>query len=141
MLFLTENEFIDVVQEEQFQDVVTVSSSSILALARFRRRSEGDIIVNANNEMLPYSVHVTRDDAAHLIQSHRVWGAEKVDNFSPSPVAYCYRGYERETENAVWGYCWANEFDDYYCSQDDLEDVRFFPLFKVPKELAESNKG
>jgi hypothetical protein len=33
MLFLTESDFIDVVKEEQFDDVVTVSASSPLALA------------------------------------------------------------------------------------------------------------
>lgn len=135
MLFLTENDFIDVVKEEQFQDVVTVSASSPLVLSRFRRYSEGKIIMNADNMVFPYIVHVTIDDAAHLIKSSRVYGAEKVANFSPEPVAYCYRGYERETENPTWGYCWPAEVDDVYFSLDDLEDVRFYPLFEIPKEL------
>jgi hypothetical protein len=135
MLFLTENDFVDVVKEQQFKDVVTVSASSALTLARFRRYSEGKIIVNPENMAFPFMVHVSTSDAAHLIKSSRVYAADKVDNISPEPVAYCYRGFERETENPTWGYCWPNEVDDIYYSLDDLEDVSFYPLFEIPKEL------
>ena len=60
MLFLADSDFIDVVKEEQFNDVVTVSASSPLALAKFKHHSEGKIIVNADNFAFPFIAHHTR---------------------------------------------------------------------------------
>jgi hypothetical protein len=135
MLFLADDTFIDVVQEEQFQDVVTVSASSALALSKFKRHSEGKIIINPADMVFPYMVHVTIDSAAHLLQSSKVYGVKKEKNISPEPVAFCFRGIEKGTENPTWGYCWPGEVDDVYFSLDDVEDVHFFPLFEIPRDL------
>lgn len=137
MLFLAENGFIDVVKEEQFEDVVTVSASSALSLAEFRRHSEGKIVVNAKNLAFPFIVHVTPDSAAYLLKTTKVFVAEKVENFSPEPVAYCFRGTEEGTENPSWGYCWPNEVDDIRYGGIGIEEMSFYPLFEIPKELAD----
>ncbi len=67
MLFLTESDFIDVVKEEQFDDVVTVSASSPLALAKFKHHSENEIVVNTDNFAFPFAVYVTRESAASAV--------------------------------------------------------------------------
>lgn len=137
MLFLADNDFYDVVQEEQFNDVVTVSASSALALSKFKRHSEGKIIMNPADMAFPFLVHVTIDSAAYLLKSSKVYGVKKEQNISPEPVAFCFRGTEKQTDNPTWGYCWPTEVDDVYFSLDDVEDVKFFPLFEVPRELQE----
>lgn len=137
MLFLADSDFIDVVKEEQFSDVLTVSASTLLALAKFRRHSESKIIVNDQNLAFPFTVHVTPESAAHLLQCSRVYSAEKVANFSPEPVAFCFRGYDSETEDPTWGYCWPEDVEDIRYSIDGVRDVSFFPLFEVPIELQE----
>jgi hypothetical protein len=135
MLFLAENDFFDVVREEQFKDVVTVSASSPLALAKFRPHSEGMIIVNKDDMVFPFMVHVTAGSAAYLLQTTRVFGAETVQQISPPAVAFCFRGTHSETQDPTGGYCWPDEVDDVYFALTDLEDISFYPLFEVPSDL------
>jgi hypothetical protein len=135
MLFLTDSDFIDVVKEEQFNDVVTISASSPLALAKFKHHSESKIIVNGENFAFPFTVHVTPESAAYLLKCNRVYSAEKVTNFSPEPVAFCFRGYDSETEDPTWGYCWPNEVDDIKYGIIGVKDMSFYPLFEIPREL------
>ena len=137
MLFLKDNEFFDVVKEEQFEDVVTVSASSALSLSMFKRYSEGKIMMNEKNFAFPFMVYVTPDTAAYLLKTTKVYVAEKVENFSPEPVAYCFRGIEEGTENPTWGYCWPNEIDDIRYGMPGIEEMSFYPLFEIPKELAD----
>ncbi|MEY3129228.1 MAG: hypothetical protein RL405_548 [Actinomycetota bacterium] len=138
MLFLTESDFIDVVKEEQFDDVVTVSASSPLALAKFKHHSENEIVVNTDNFAFPFAVYVTRESAAHLLKCSRVYSAETVANFSPEPVAYCFRGYDSETEDPTWGYCWPDDVEHIRFGIVGVKDMNFYPLFEVPAELQES---
>lgn len=138
MLFLTDNDFIDVVKEEQFADVVTVSASSPLALAKFRHHSESKIVVNTENFAFPFAVYVTPESAAHLLKCSRVYSAEKVASFSSEPVAYCFRGYDSETEDPTWGYCWPDEVEDIRFGIVGIKELSFYPLFEVPEELQES---
>jgi hypothetical protein len=135
MLFLDDIDFIDVVKEEQFNDVVTVSASSPLALAKFQYHSESKIIVNDQNFAFPFTVHITPDSAAYLLKCNRVYSAEKVANISPGPVAFCYRGYDSETEDPTWGYCWPDEVDDIKYGIIGVKDMSLYPLFEVPSEL------
>ncbi len=137
MLFLNEDTFIDVVQEEQFQDVVTVSASSPLALSKFKRQSESKIIMNSNDMAFPFMVHVTKDSAAQLLKTNKVYGVKKEENISPEPVAYCFRGFDSETEDPTWGYCSPNEVDDIKYGIIGVEEMSFFPLFEIPSELQE----
>jgi hypothetical protein len=136
MLFLNDNNFIDVVREPQFPGLVTVCASSPLALAPYRRYSEGAIVRNTDpGATLPYMVHITLANALQLIgtESHNLEFVE--ENISPAAVAYCFSGYEKEGGNQSWGYCWPDEIEDVRSALDDLEDIVFYPLFEVPSDL------
>jgi hypothetical protein len=140
MLFLIESDLIDVVKEDQFDDVVTVSAASPLALAKFKHHGEGDIVVNTENFTFPFAIYVTPDSAAHLLKSSRVYAAETVQSFSAKPVAYCFRGYDSETEDPTWGYCWPDEVDDLRFGIVGVKEMSFYPLFEVPAEMLELQK-
>lgn len=138
MMFLTKFGFVDVVRERDFPGMVTVRSSTLGGLAQFKRRTMARPVMAVRDAALwPYLLHVRVEAANSALNTHKIYGAEKIRRVSPKPVAFYYNAWQHEGDDNAQGYAWPEEVDDLRWSIDGFDEWEFYPVFEVPAELRE----
>jgi hypothetical protein len=142
VLVAFENDFVDVIREAGYRDLLTLRSSSEAALKRFETHSMSTVL-QVPHHIYTHILHVS-EEAMRI--EHPKLDFSKVEKFqrlTPAPVAYAYEWAvdhgEENLEGCYW-FCWADEVD---ATRDGLlqgEDEvagepRFYPLFYIPNEL------
>ena len=142
MLVAFENDFVDVIREAGYCDLLTLRSSSKKALKRFEGHTSSTIL-RVPHHIYTHILHVSEDSMRIENPTLDFSMVEKYQRLTPAPIAYAYdwaidHG-EGNLEGCYW-FCWADEVDAVRAAllhgEDEIAgDPRFFPLFYIPNEL------
>jgi hypothetical protein len=151
MLYQRETGFIDVVIEPQFKDftfgsqLCSVRSTDLSSLMSMKNSVRGEIDFNQYDPMYPFTGFAYLDDLARELKTKSL--LQFVDpaetNFTRSPVAFMYLGFEEPGDWGIDGDTWQgdlhpDEVHDFQFSVDaSFEYFRVWPLFHLPASLKE----
>jgi hypothetical protein len=151
VLYRRESGFIDIVIEPQFKDysfgsqLCSVRSTDLSTLMSMKSSVRGEIDFNQYDPMYPFTGFGYLDDLARELKTKSllqfVDPAER--NFTRTPAAFMYLGFEGPDEWGLDGDTWQgdiypDEVHDFQFSVDaSFEYFRVWPLFHVPASLRE----
>jgi len=142
LLVAFENDFVDVIREAGYRDLLTLRSSSKKALKRFEGHTSSTIL-RVPHHIYTHILHVSEDSMRIENPTLDFSKVEKYQRLTPAPVAYAYEWAidhgEENLEGCYW-FCWADEVDDVrdalmHGEDEIVGEPRFFPLFYIPNEL------
>jgi hypothetical protein len=142
MLILFENDFVDVIREKGYRDLLTLRSSSVEALKRFDPLSMSTFLEVPHHiytNILHVSVEAMQIEYPYL----KFDDVETFQRLTPAPVSYVYEwaiNHGDEDLESVYAYCWAEEVEEsrkalLYGEAELAGSPRFYPLFFIPNEL------
>ena len=142
MLFLVDDNLLDIVRENTYVDVLTVRSSNREALKPLTRYTGGGI-VRVADPIFPWIIHVPKGNTHLDIQYRTLCDSELINRITPEPQAYFFDYcYEDESGELVgdYGYCWPSEIAGVVKNLTQreypvLDTPTFITLFYLPKEL------
>ena len=151
MLYQKTSGFIDIVIEPQFKEftfgsqLCSVRSTDLSTLMSMKNSVRGEIDFNQYDPMYPFTGFGYLDDLARDLRTRSL--LQLVDhaesNFTRSPTAFTYLGFEEDDEfgfevDAWKGDIYPNEVHDFQYRVDaSFEYFRVWPLFHVPAGLRE----
>ena len=155
MLYQTETGFLDVVVEPQFKEftfgsqLCSVRSTDLLSLTRMKNSIRGDIDFRQRDLYYPFTGFAYLDDLARELKTKSI--LQNIDyaaeDFSRTPAAYTYLGFEEPDAWGVDGDTWQGDIssDEVHTFQFSVdayfEYFRVWPLFHLPAELKEDAFG
>lgn len=139
MLFLTENGYLEVLSEPQFENVFTLQSTDPGVLKKFEPHTPASIMVNRRSKM-PYVLHVRKEKVAEVLDCVSVL-LEKNES-AASPISarvpiYLVEGLDSEAKKQVKLLVKSLEFDEMKEQIESLEDVAFYPIYKPLTDIME----
>jgi hypothetical protein len=142
MLIPIENDFVDVIREQGYRDLLTVRASSAEALKRFDPLTMA-VPLQVPHHIYDHILHVSEEAMRMSYPSINFRDVEKFQRLTPAPIAYVYEWAIDHGENNIEGcysYCWADEADatwsDLHHGEEELAgEPRFYPIFFIPDEL------
>lgn len=138
MLFFTENSYLEVLSEPNFENVFTLRSTSPFALKPFEPHTPASIMLNRRSKF-PYVLHVRREKVAEILDCIAVLIETEITNYPVSarvPI-YLVEGHDPLSRAIVKLLVKASEFDIYLDEIEALRDVAFFPIYKPLEEIME----
>jgi hypothetical protein len=151
MLYQTETGFIDVVIEPQFDDhkfgsrLCSVRSTDLGSLQRMKNSVRGEIDFRQHDQLFPFTGFAYLDDLARELKTKSI--LKTVDcvesDFTRSPAAYTFLGFEEPDEWGLDGDTWQGDIypdevhDFQFSVEASFEYFRVWPLFHVPASLRE----
>ena len=113
MLFEIDGNFVDVVHERPYEELLTIRASSAEALVRFKDMTLGEI-VQVPHHIYTHIVHVP----SPVLETQLSWKdlrfVEEVDRLTPEPAAFGYEYAHEEEDGKVrgdYGFCWPDEIE------------------------------
>lgn len=142
MLIPIENDFVDVIREQGYRNLLTLRSSSSEALEKFDGLTMA-VTLQVPHHIYDHILHVSSEAMQMSYPTINFREVEKFQRLTPAPVAYVYEWAIDHGENNIEGcyaYCWAEEADatwnDLRHGEEELAgDPRFYPIFFIPDEL------
>lgn len=142
MLIPFENDFVDVIREQGYRDLLTVRSSSPAALKRFEGLTMSTVI-QVPHHIYTNILHVSEEAMRIEYPQLKFHEVEKYQRLTPAPIAFVYEwaiDHGDENLEGCYSYCWADEVDatwsDLHHGEEEIAgEPRFYPLFYIPSEL------
>lgn len=142
MLYQIENDFVDVVRELPYRDLLTVRASSAEALAGFTGMTMGEVL-QVPHHIYKYILHIPKPVLEVKLNWKDLAQVEEVARLTPEPAAFAYEYAVEHEDGSVSGeywFCWPHEIDSVIeqvtlREENVLGDPNFIPLFFIPKEL------
>lgn len=142
MLVLFENDFVDVIREKGYKDLLTLRSSSVEALKRFDPLSMSTFL-EVPHHIYTNILHVSEEAMRIEYPTLKLDQVETFQRLTPAPIAYVYEwaiDHGEESLEGCYDYCWADEVEEarkgLLYGEDELAgSPRFYPLFFIPNEL------
>ena len=142
MLIPIENDFVDVIREQGYRNLLTLRASSAEALEKFDGLTMA-VPLQVPHHIYDHILHVSEEAMRMSYPSINFRDVEKFQRLTPAPVAYVYEWAIDHGDNNIEGcyaYCWAEEADatwsDLEYSEGELAgEPRFYPIFFIPDEL------
>lgn len=151
MLFIHEDELIDVLCEVTYEGVITVCGGNRKSLAALDPSGFSKPI-RLSGHHFSWAIHLPIDGAPKWLDWKLHKDIEKVDRITAPAKAFVYT-YVKENavdENGVqwgdYGYCWPEDLERnkrWLLEGEDpvIGEVYFVPLWYVPQELRDENKN
>jgi hypothetical protein len=151
MLFIHEDQLIDVLCEVSYEGILTVCGDDRKTLAALDPSGFSKPI-RLSGHYFGWAIHLPIDCAPDWLNWKLHKDIEKVDRLTGPAKAYFY-SYVKESavdENGVqwgdYGYCWPEDLErnkQWLLEGEDpaLGEVYFVPLWYVPQELRDENKN
>jgi hypothetical protein len=142
LLYQIENDFVDVVRELPYRDLLTVRASSAEALAGFTGMTMGEVL-QVPHHIYKYILHIPKPVLEVKLNWKDLAQVEEVARLTPEPAAFAYEYAVEHEDGSVSGeywFCWPHEIDSVIeqvnsSEENVLGDPSFVPLFVIPKEL------
>ena len=142
MLVAFENDFVDVIREAGYRDLLTLRSSSEAALKRFEAHSMSTVL-QVPHHIYTHILHVSEEAMRIEHPKLNFSSVEKFQRLTPAPIAFVYEwaiDHGDENLEGCYAYCWADEVDatwsDLRHGEEEIAgEPRFYPLFFIPPEL------
>jgi hypothetical protein len=148
MLFLLENEFVEILRETCYKEVLTICSDNLELVQRLANTG-GTMAepVELHNASHKWAIHVPEDRMNSLISFTQQREVEKVDRLTAPALAFAYDYLplsESEKDDGKrygeYGYCWPEEIEatrDSLMNREDPADseVIFVPIWTLPADL------
>lgn len=145
MLVPTQNGFLEIVKEPQFEDIYTIKATNIESARLFRKHTRARINFNDYDKTFKFTTYAHAEDIkAALDMRFKTTDIEELDrNISPAPVGYRCLGFWHDKDEDVQVDVLAEEFDDFRYGNDFYFDEFFaWPLFSMTDELvAQKNRA
>ena len=145
MLVPTQNGFLEIVKEPQFEDIYTIKATNIESARLFRKHTRARINFNDYDKTFKFTTYAhTEDIKAALDMRFKTTDIEELDrDISPAPVGYRCLGFWHDKDEDVQVDVLAEEFDDFRYGNDFYFDEFFaWPLFSMTDELvAQKNRA
>lgn len=148
MLFLVNENFIEIVRERPYKGVLTLMASNQLALKEFMYRTPSKLmpVVHPVNRWM---LHVSERNLGLDISAETMAELEQVERLTAEPINYFYQYAYLDHEGKVAlssGYCWADELDQILQNVESTEsdligDVTCIPLFRVSRALINPSRS
>ncbi len=141
MLFLTQNGFLQLVDESKFKNVITLQTNDREALGAFEALSPSKVMMNVRDIQYPYVLHVRKEVVADVLGCTTVLlpGAVSGGIVSAAPKAYVLEGYDRDFASPVTVDASPDELEGLTKSLSELENLAVFPIYSVPKQRVNRN--
>ena len=103
LLFLTQNGFLQLVDESKFKNVITLQTNDRGALDPFEALTPSKVMMNVRDIQYPYVLHVRKEVAADVLGCPTVLvpGAVSGGIVSAAPKSYVLEGYDRDYASQV----------------------------------------
>jgi hypothetical protein len=147
MLFLLNENFIEIVRERPYRNVLTLMASNQVALKEFMHKTPSKLlpIVHPLNRWM---IHISERNLGLEISAEILAEIEQVDRLTAEPINYfCQYAYLDSEGKVARGssYCWSEELDQTVqllesSELDLIGDVTCIPLFRVSRALISPNR-
>ncbi|WP_138275916.1 hypothetical protein [Rhodoluna limnophila] len=136
MLFLTQNGFLQLVDESKFRNVITLQTNDRAALDAFEELTPSKVMVNVRDHQYPYVLHVRKEVVAEVLDCPTLLlpGAVTGGIVSASPKAYVLEGYDRDYATPVKVDARPDELDGLTKTLGDLENLAIYPVYSVARQ-------
>lgn len=136
MLFFTQNGFLEVLSEAQFENVFTIQATDAADLVLFAEHTPTAVMFNPKSSY-KYVLYVRKEKVAELLDFIPVL-FEKEDahlSLSKRVPLYLIEGNDPITNSPVRLIISSHEFPGMQKRIDSLVDVATFPIYKSPDDL------
>lgn len=145
MLFFIDGNFVEVVQENCYQGIITICTNSKKFLVQLNSSTLGEPVRLVGSEHR-WALHVPENQAPDFLKHYWVKGFEKVDRLTGPARAFAY-DYVLESSlegdgpiHGDYGFCWPEDVEStktgLYEREDPAADVvSFVPIWFLPDEL------
>lgn len=142
MIFEFQNGLVDIVREKPYDGVVTLRSSDREAVALFELMGSGQVL-KVPHHLYPWILHLGDGNLPNEVQVEDLANVEVIDRLTPEPAAFAVEWTYRDATGTVQSgtdYCWPQDKDVArlrvsYEHENFTEDIKFIPLFEIPKKL------
>jgi hypothetical protein len=148
MLFQIQENFVDIVRERPYKNVLTVMATNFGALKEFYVRTPARVLPIAHH-LYRGIIHIADSNLPFDVDLSVLEELEVVERLTPAPVTYYYEYAHPDLQGNMTfagSYCWADELEKVEQSlveevTDMIGDPLFIPIFRVPASLTKPGKG
>ena len=142
MLYEIDGNFVDVVRESPYPDVLTIRASSTAALDKFTGMTVGDVLT-VPHHIYQHILHVAKASLETKLHWKDLSNVEVLDRLTPEPAGFCYDYATEDEEGNLIGhysYCWPHEIEEernrlMHGEEPVAVEPTFIPVFYLPREL------
>lgn len=142
MLFEFPNGLVDVIRERPYDGIVTLRAATRTPISYFEDVTPTKPL-RVPHHLFPWILHLNADVLSAEVSPEILQTIEVVDRITPEPAAFVIDwAFRNEIGEIVQGYdvCWPQDIDVArnnvaYDFDNLIDEVRFLPLFEIPKKL------
>lgn len=131
MLFFTDNGYLEVLSEPQFENVFTLQATDPEVLDLFLPHTPASIMINRRSKF-PYVLHVRKEKVAEILDCIAVLFEveESASSISARVPIYLVEGKDLTVQKPVKLLVKAMEFKEMKQQVESLVDVALYPIYK-----------